>query len=95
MAVFDDGEPWERKLMLYKHKVELRDGIPSHAKADGEPVIVEQAEPLKLECQHFLDCILNRATPRTDGYEGVRVLKVLQAAHDAMEAQQKSAKAAA
>ena len=28
MAVFDDGEPWERKLLLYPHQVEWRDNMP-------------------------------------------------------------------
>ena len=34
-------------------------------------------EPLKLECQHFIDCIVNDETPRSDGLDGLRVVKVL------------------
>lgn len=86
MAVFDDGEPWERKLLLYPHRVEWRDGQPLPVKADAQAVTVPQDEPLKLECQHFLDCVCTGATPRTDGREGVRVLKVLARATAALTA---------
>lgn len=41
-------------------------------------------EPLKLECQHFLDCVANGSQARTDGAEGVRVLEVLEAAEQSM-----------
>jgi UDP-2-acetamido-3-amino-2,3-dideoxy-glucuronate N-acetyltransferase len=36
-------------------------------------------EPLRLECQHFLDCIANGATPRSNVEEAIRVLSVLDA----------------
>jgi UDP-2-acetamido-3-amino-2,3-dideoxy-glucuronate N-acetyltransferase len=36
-------------------------------------------EPLVLECQHFLLCVTTRQTPKTDGRDGWRVLKVLEA----------------
>jgi UDP-2-acetamido-3-amino-2,3-dideoxy-glucuronate N-acetyltransferase len=84
MAVFDDGEPWETKLIRYRHHVDWVEGAPSPSKADAEPVHVEPAEPLEVECRHFLDCIATGAVPRTDGAEGVRVLRVLQAADRSM-----------
>ncbi|AWM87487.1 Gfo/Idh/MocA family oxidoreductase [Microvirga sp. 17 mud 1-3] len=77
MAVFDDGEAWERKLLLYPHKVEWKDAMPVPVKADAVPVTVPQDEPLKQECLHFIDCVRTGATPRTDGREGLRVLSVL------------------
>ena len=77
MAVFDDGQPWEGKLIVYPHKTEWLGGVPKAVKADGEPIKVEAAEPLRLECEHFLDCIRHGTRPRTDGYEGLRVLSVL------------------
>jgi len=80
MAVFDDVQPWASKLTVFRHGVRWDDGGPSPIKADGEPVPLAEAEPLKLECQHFLDCIEAGTTPRTDGDEGARVLRVLQAA---------------
>jgi UDP-2-acetamido-3-amino-2,3-dideoxy-glucuronate N-acetyltransferase len=84
MAVFDDGEPWDRKLVVYPHKTAWINGLPQAFKADGQPVPLAATEPLKAECQHFLDCIVNGATPRTDGREGVRVLRVLACASAAL-----------
>jgi len=77
MAVFDDTA--EHKLVLYPHKVEWKNRVPTAIKADGENVALENKEPLKVECQHFLDCIASRATPLTDGREGLRVLTILDA----------------
>jgi UDP-2-acetamido-3-amino-2,3-dideoxy-glucuronate N-acetyltransferase len=77
MAVFDDTAA--HKLVLYPHKVEWRNRIPTAVKADGEAVDLDRGEPLTAECQHFLDCIETRATPLSDGAEGLRVLRVLDA----------------
>ena len=77
MAVFDDGESWERKLVIYPHKTEWTDGIPRAVKVDGELYPLTQGEPLNIECRHFIDSIVNGTTPRTDGREGMRVLSVL------------------
>ncbi len=84
MAVFDDGQPWSRKLTLYRHRIEWRGGVPAPAKADGEGIELRESEPLREECAHFLDCVARRAEPRTDGREGVRVLRVLERARDAL-----------
>ena len=84
MAVFDDGQPWETKLRHYAHEVAWRDGIPEPAKADAIPVPLEAAEPLLRECEHFLSCVATGTTPRTDGREAVRVLRVLDAAERSM-----------
>lgn len=85
MAVFDDAEPWSSKVTLYRHRIDWHDGLPAPVKADAEPVPVEQQEPLELECRHFLECVESGAAPRTDGREGVRVLRVLQRAAESME----------
>lgn len=77
MAVFDDTA--EHKLVLYPHKVAWRNRIPTAVKADAEIVDLEVREPLKAECEHFLACIGSQTTPVSDGHEGVRVLKVLDA----------------
>jgi len=85
MAVFDDGEVWDRKLLLYPHKVEWKDNMPVPVKADATPVSVPQDEPLKQECLHFIDCVRTGATPRTDGREGLRVLSVLARAAESLK----------
>jgi UDP-2-acetamido-3-amino-2,3-dideoxy-glucuronate N-acetyltransferase len=77
MAVFDDAA--ENKLLLYPHKVEWRNRIPTAVKANGEVVPLENREPLRDECRHFLDCLEARTPPVSDGAEGLRVLRVLDA----------------
>ena len=47
---------------------------------------LHEAEPLELECRHFLDCVASGARPRTDGQEGLRVLRVLARASAALKA---------
>jgi UDP-2-acetamido-3-amino-2,3-dideoxy-glucuronate N-acetyltransferase len=82
MAVFDDTA--EHKLLLYPHKVEWRNRIPAAIKADAEIVPLDAREPLRAECQHFLDCLESRTSPVSDGAEGLRVLKVLDACQRAL-----------
>lgn len=85
MAVFDDTAPWEEKLTLYPHHVEWRGNVPLAVKAEAEYVRVDEEEPLRAECAHFVKCIETRETPRTDGEEGLRVLKVLNGCQRALE----------
>jgi len=90
MAVFDDGRDWSDKLTVYRHQISWRDGAPSPIRADGEPVALPVQEPLEAECRHFLDCVASGERPRTDGYEGVRVLKVLTRAEQSMTSGRRS-----
>ncbi|MBS0526215.1 MAG: Gfo/Idh/MocA family oxidoreductase [Proteobacteria bacterium] len=85
MAVFDDGEQWDRKLTLYSHSIEWINGRPEPKKAVGEPVALLQAEPLEQECSHFLSSVASRSRPRTDGREGLAVLGVLEAGQRSLE----------
>lgn len=84
MAVFDDLEKKD-KLLLYPHSIDWKDNIPIANKADAQKIELEQGEPLRSECQHFLDCVARRTKPRTDGEEGLRVLSVLQRCQEALE----------
>lgn len=84
MAVFDDRQDWSNKLVLFPHKIDWPGGIPEPIRAEGRPVPLEEAEPLKLECRHFLDCIANKQRPKTDGREALDVLRVLSAAQKSM-----------
>jgi predicted dehydrogenase len=80
MAVFDDTLPWNNKLTLYRHKIDVSGQTPMSQKSEGEYFDIPHAEPLKQECQYFVDLINGNAPPLTDGHEGMRVLKVLTAA---------------
>lgn len=83
MAVFDDAA--RDKLVVYPHRVEWRNRIPVAEKADGQPVALDNSEPLANECRHFLECLESRESPRTDGREGLRVLRVLEACQQSMQ----------
>ena len=83
MAVFDDTS--DHKLVLYHHRVEWRNRIPTAVKADGENVGLDDSEPLRAECQHFLDCVESRTSPVSNGAEGLRVLRVLDACQRALQ----------
>ena len=79
MAVFDDVEPWERKLAVYRHAVWQDSGHWAFTANEPSYVEVEQGMPLTRELEHFIQCIETRAQPRTDGNEAIMVLKVLTA----------------
>ncbi len=85
MAVFDDTVEWKNKLLLYPHAIEWNGNVPVANKAEAVRVEVEQDEPLRAECAHFLDCMSSRQKPRTDGEEGLRVLKILNACQESLE----------
>lgn len=85
MLVFEDSAPdWDSKLRLYRHRIDRDGSVPVPHPAAAEAIAVEKSEPLRNECQHFLDCIANGATPLTDGAEGLAVLNVLRSASDAL-----------
>ena len=46
---------------------------------------IKMVKPLKLECQHFIDYIVDDKQPRSDGLDGLRVARVLQAAQELMD----------
>jgi UDP-2-acetamido-3-amino-2,3-dideoxy-glucuronate N-acetyltransferase len=85
MAVFDDVEQ-ERKLVVYSHSIDWLDRVPVARRHDGAVVPLPVAEPLRRECEHFVECMLTRQKPRTDGVSGVQVLKVLDACERSLRA---------
>ena len=85
MAVFDDMEP-EKKLVIYAHSVDWVDRVPVARKEEGKAIPLPKLEPLKEECQHFLDCVRDRTRPLTDGESALRVLRVLDAAEQSLRA---------
>jgi len=79
MAVFDDVS--KEKLFLYPHTIEFEDGnIPVAHKAEKEVVKFDATQPLEEELKHFIKCMQERSEPKTDGKEGVRVLRILKKA---------------
>jgi predicted dehydrogenase len=79
MAVFDDVEPWERKLAVYRHAIWQDSGQWAFTANEPSYVKVEQGMPLTRELQHFIHCIRTREEPRTNGEEAILVLEILTA----------------
>ena len=90
MAVFDDMEASE-KIRIYDKGVDRAGEIVSYSEAltvrSGDIVIprVDLQEPLRLECQHFIDCVRERKTPLSDGASGLSVVRVLAAGQASLE----------
>ena len=89
MVVFDDMEVAE-KIRIYDKGADVKRTVLSYVEAitlrTGDIFIpkVPAGEPLKLEVQHFLDCIQNDTEPLTNGEEGLRVVRVLEAGSESI-----------
>ena len=79
MAVFDDVEPWERKLAVYRHAVWQDSGHWAFTANEPAYVPVSEGMPLTRELRHFIECVETRAEPRTSGAEAIDVLRILTA----------------
>jgi len=84
MAVFDDVAK-EGKLKIFDKGIEWKDGQPITRQTAESTLFFPEMEPLREELQHFVDCIRTRKTPRTDGRNGLRVLRVLDACQRSIE----------
>jgi predicted dehydrogenase len=89
MLVYDDNENIE-KVKIYDQGVELKDPETfgefqlSYRTGDIVSPRLPSTEPLKLEMDHFLECIATGASPRTDGLAGLRVVEALEATERAL-----------
>jgi UDP-2-acetamido-3-amino-2,3-dideoxy-glucuronate N-acetyltransferase len=82
---FEDSESdWDKKLKWFKHRVAVNNQSFDIDKTDAEYISVQKGEPLKNECEHFLQCITNNSLPKTDGKEGLSVLRTLKRCHQQM-----------
>jgi predicted dehydrogenase len=87
MLVYDDLATQE-KIRIYDKGVTAQkyydtfgDFQFSYRYGDIKIPRIEEREPLRLECEHFVKCIRTGATPTTDGANGLRVVSVLEAAN--------------
>lgn len=83
MVVFDDVSN-SSKLSSYSHKIDWVERVPVPKPEKAQPIETGTEEPLKLECQHFLECLSSRSKPRTDGANGLRVLEILEASQNSL-----------
>jgi UDP-2-acetamido-3-amino-2,3-dideoxy-glucuronate N-acetyltransferase len=85
MAVFSDTKPWAEKLSIHRNKVTWGENRPKAAAGPRDLIEVPQAEPLKEEMRHFLECVDLRKAPRTGPEEAIPVLTALQAAQASLD----------
>lgn len=89
MATFDD--------MLIEGKLAVYDkGFDEDTRSWGEYIArsgdvfsprISNSEPLRIECEHFIECIRTGATPRSDGHSGLRVVRVLERLQRSLDGQ--------
>jgi len=91
MLVYDDLEPIE-KIKIYDKRVEVPPHYDTFAEfhysyhyGDMYSPYLKHEEPLKTECQHFIDCIEAGTKPKSCGIEGLRVVQILEAANESLK----------
>ena len=91
MIVYDDVAPLE-KIRIFDARVERPAHYDTFAEfhyayhyGDVYSPYIKQEEPLKMECQHFLDCIRNGSTPLTDGNRGLELVRILEASSESLK----------
>lgn len=90
MVIFNDVESDKIKIIdkgvnTQKDIKTFADFQYSYRNGDIQIPFIRFVEPLRLECQHFLDCINNHSIPRTNGEDGLRVVKILEAAQRSLD----------
>lgn len=90
MIVYDDNQPLE-KIKIFDKRVETPPHYDTFAEfqysyhyGDAYIPYIKQVEPLKTECQHFLDCIRKGTRPESSGLDGLRVVQILEAASESL-----------
>lgn len=92
MAVYNDIEN-EQKIKIYDKSVNVPPAYTdggfdefqcSYHSGDITIPNIRIAEPLRQECQHFIDCVVNHTKPHSSGQEGWEVVKILEAAQYSM-----------
>jgi predicted dehydrogenase len=90
MIVYDDNEPLE-KIKIYDKRVEAPPHYDTYAEfhysyhyGDMRSPYLKQVEPLKVQSQHFIDCIKTSTKPDSSGFEGLQVVQILEAASQSL-----------
>ena len=91
MIVYDDVATLE-KIRVFDARVECPPHYDTFAEfhyayhyGDVYAPYIKQEEPLKTECQHFLDCIKHGNTPLSDGRQGLELVRILEASSESLK----------
>lgn len=82
--IFDDLKDWGEKLTFWENTIQPEGHYLKFNHKAGDKIILEPKEPLHEECKHFLKCCKTRKTPITDGFEGYKVMRVLDLANQSV-----------
>lgn len=90
MIVYDDLQA-QQAIRVYDVRVDrpphydtFGDFQYSYHYGDSHIPYLRQEEPLRIECQHFVDCIRTGATPVTDGWQGLELVRILEASSQSL-----------
>ena len=72
-------------VTVYKSNIDA--ALKHHFDNDPQLIELPRAQPLELECQHFLDCIAGSFSPMTDGHNGLAVVEVLEQVQNILDEQ--------
>ena len=90
MGVVEEVAPLDQVRIVDKGASLIKNGNGSNAPVveyrygEVRAPFIPDAEPLKLECAHFLECVEQSKTPRSDGQEALRVISIIEAAHQSL-----------
>ncbi|MFC1907119.1 Gfo/Idh/MocA family oxidoreductase [Chloroflexota bacterium] len=84
MAAFNDSSHKD-KLLFYDHEIEWIGIKPVPHQKRPYTVEVSSEEPLRIECQDFIDCMGSIRKPRADGRKGLQVLEILSSCQESLE----------
>ena len=98
MLVYEDTEP-VKKIKVYDKGVTVKkNNLPRHKyydtfkefqlvyrSGDVYSPELDSSEPLNVMCRHFIDCMKNNKTPRSDGLSSLRVIKIIEAAQQSLK----------
>ncbi len=95
MLAFDDHTPIE-KVRIYDKGIELLSKPPETETArykalvqyrhgEMKAPVYDMTEALKYETLHFIDCVINKKVPLTDGHSGLRVVRLLELAEESIK----------
>ena len=90
MLVWNDLQA-DEKIKIYDKGVELKNGdgiyktLVNYRTGDMWAPQLDQTEALKIEAEHFVDCITNSEKPLNDGHAGLRVVRMLKACSESLD----------
>lgn len=91
MIVYNDMEPIEkvkvynRGITYTEHPDNAQQSKYRYRVGDIHSPHIDDEEALYLLCEHFIQCILGKEHPRTDGKQGLRVVTMLEAAQESLK----------